>query len=62
MIDARHDEIPPEMKCLLAIRRVAEGLGTSLEGYGKSGLDSISVPGVQGSATRWWAEKLLNSA
>jgi hypothetical protein len=25
MIDLRHDEIPPEMRCLVAIRHVGEG-------------------------------------
>jgi hypothetical protein len=34
MIDARHDENPPEMGRLMAIRRVAEGLGTSVVGNG----------------------------
>ena len=56
MIDARHDENPPEMRCLVAIRRVANCLGTSLGAKpwetGSKALDSISVPGVQGSETR----------
>ena len=30
MIDARHDENPSEMRCLVAIRRGGESLGTSL--------------------------------
>jgi hypothetical protein len=34
MIDARHDENPPEMGRLVAIRRVANGLGTSGVGNG----------------------------
>ena len=52
MIDARHDENPPEMSRLVAIRRVGERprrkrwLAT-----GSQGLDSTSVPGVQGSET-----------
>jgi len=47
---------------LVAIRRMANGLGTSVVGNGKSALDSISVPGVQGSETRGWPEKLLCGA
>jgi hypothetical protein len=35
MIDARHDENPPEMKCLVALAGVADGLGTSVGGTGK---------------------------
>jgi hypothetical protein len=27
VIDLRHDENPPEMRCLVAIRRFANGLG-----------------------------------
>jgi hypothetical protein len=62
MIDARHAENPPEMSRLVAIRRVANGLSTSVVGNGKSGLDSISVPGVQGNETPLGAEKLLSGA
>jgi hypothetical protein len=54
----RHDENPPEMKCLVAIRREAKCLGWSLDGNGKSGLDSISLPKVQGGETHRNAEKL----
>jgi hypothetical protein len=60
MIDLRHDEIPPEMRCLVAIRRMGECLGQA--GNGKSGLDSICVPGVQGGETPRMAEKLLCGA
>jgi hypothetical protein len=62
MIDARHAENPPEMGCLVAIRHMANGLRASVVGNGKSGLDSISVPGVQGNATRRGPEKLLSGA
>jgi hypothetical protein len=48
MIDARHDENPSEMRCLVAIRIVRERLGASLGGNGKSGLDSICIRRVQG--------------
>jgi hypothetical protein len=41
MIDARHDENPSEMRCLVAIRFMRERLGTSLGDNGKMGLDSI---------------------
>ena len=43
MIDLRHDENPPEMRCLVAMRTRANGRGTG-RGNGKSGLDSTSVP------------------
>jgi hypothetical protein len=62
MIDARHDENPPEMSRLVAIRPLASGLGTSVVGNGRQGLDSISVPGVQGNETRLGREKLLSGA
>jgi len=62
MIDARHDENPPEMSRLVAIRPLASGLGTSDIGNGSQGLDSTSVPGVQGDETRLGPEKLLSSA
>ena len=62
MIDLRHDENPSEMRCLVAIRRRANSLGTSLVATGSRGLDSISVPGVQGKETRYGAEKLLCGA
>jgi hypothetical protein len=35
VIDARHADNPPEMRCLVAIRWVANGLGTSVLGNGK---------------------------
>ena len=62
MIDLRHDEFPPEMRCLEAIRSLRECRGWWPEGNGKSGLDSTSVPRVQGSETRCGREKLLSSA
>jgi hypothetical protein len=62
MIDARHGENPPEMEGLPAIRRMADGLDTSVVGNGKYALDSISVPRVQGNATRLGTEKLLSGA
>jgi hypothetical protein len=52
MIDARHVENPPEMSRFVAIRRMANGFRTSGVGNGKSGLDSISVPGVQGQESK----------
>jgi hypothetical protein len=62
MIDARHVENPPEMSRLVAIRPQASGLGTSVVGNRSQGLDSISVPGVQGNETPLGAEKLLSGA
>ena len=35
VIDERHAENPPEMRCLVAIRGMANGLGTSVLGNGK---------------------------
>jgi hypothetical protein len=61
MIDARHVENPPEMSCLVAIRSVANGLRASVVGNGKSRLDSISVPGVQGNQTPSPGEKLRDA-
>jgi hypothetical protein len=37
MIDLRHDENPPEMRCLVAIRSLRECRGYWPEGNGKSG-------------------------
>ena len=68
MIDARHDENPSEMRCLVAIRSRANGLGTSLVATGKSGLDSICIRleskagSGQVQRTRRDAEKLLCGA
>jgi hypothetical protein len=62
MIDARHDENPPELSRLVAIRPRVSGLGTSDVGNGSQGLDSTSVPGVQGNETPLGPEKLLSSA
>jgi hypothetical protein len=62
MIDARHDENPPEISRLVAIRPLASGFGTSDVGNGSQGLDSISVLGVQGNETRLGPERLLSSA
>jgi hypothetical protein len=43
MIDLRHDENPPEMRCLVAIRTAREA-AIRVYGYGKSGVDSTSNP------------------
>jgi hypothetical protein len=61
MIDLRHDEIPPEMRCLMTIRMDCECRGYGPEGNGKQGLDSTSVPRVQGKATLQNGEKLLTA-
>jgi hypothetical protein len=43
MIDQRHDENPPEMRCLVAVR-TGRGAAIRRYGYGKSALDSTSIP------------------
>jgi hypothetical protein len=62
MIDARHDEIPSEMRRLLAIRRHGEWPRRKPVAPGVKALDSISVPQVQGAAARCRPEKLLCGA
>jgi hypothetical protein len=63
MIDLRHDENPPEMRCLLAIRRDGErledkpGWQRELKGW----IASV-FPSVQGNETRLRGEKLLCGA
>jgi hypothetical protein len=57
---ARHDEIPPEMGCLVVIRRM--GIASAQAAMGEPALDSISVPRVQGKETQCGAEKLLCGA
>jgi hypothetical protein len=62
MIDLRHDENPPEMKCLVGDTYRADGPDTRVVAKGKSGLDSTCVPRVQGDETRQKGEKLLCGA
>ena len=50
------------MRCLVAIRSLRECRGYWPEGNGKWGLDSISVPRVQGKETPFRCEKLLSGA
>jgi hypothetical protein len=50
MIDARHDENPSEMRCLVAIRIVRERLGWSLVARGGQGwIASVFVESKAGS-------------
>ncbi len=60
-INLRHNENPPEMSCPGGDSRWRRMAGQDC-GNGKPGLDSISVPGVQGRQTRHGAEKLLCGA
>ena len=67
MIDARHDENPSEMRCLVAIRIVRERLGGSLVARGGQGwIASVfvesKVKGQTNRDNRRDAEKLLCSA
>jgi hypothetical protein len=53
---------PPFQRMASAQALVAKPWWPSLGGNGKSGLDSICIPGVQGNETRREAEKLLCGA